>query len=141
MSANKIILITLFLSIPFCISCGMLNHITKTTNFYSIREIKQGKAQSNSFYTEGYVAKIYTCPPCPKDARCKMCMARNIVISEGNITLKSYYLTDTELIIFTNKIDEFNVGQKYKFFVKMLNYKNTSEPINNVELINYEVLK
>ena len=106
-------------------------------DFFRIHELKQNNFTSGNFNTEGFVVKIYTCSPCPPDALCKPCMRDNIVISENNNLLDAYSLTDNELIIFTNNPKQFELGKKYKFSVKILDYKSTGEPINDVELIGY----
>lgn len=108
--------------------------------FYPIHEIKLNKLNSGTYNTEGYVVKIYTCPPCPKGAQCKPCMRDNIVISENNKLLETYSLSDKEMILFVNSPKQFELGKKYTFSIKILDYKSTSEPINDVEIIGYNSL-
>ncbi|MFA5125863.1 MAG: hypothetical protein WC462_02575 [archaeon] len=112
-------------------------------NFYTISGIKENNFSSGNFNTEGYVVKIYVCPPCPEGALCKTCMQPNIVVSENNVLLESYVLTEKEMIIFTGNLDinQFNLGSKYKFIVKITNENTTGEPINNIELIEYELIQ
>jgi len=110
-------------------------------DFYQIHEIKQNNFTSGNFNTEGYVVKIYTCPPCPKGALCKPCMRDNIVISKNNKQLDAYYLTENELIIFVNNPKQFELGKKYNFSIKILDYKSTGEPINDIELVGYELIE
>ena len=114
---------------------------TSNLDFYQINEIKQNNFTSGNFNTEGYVVKIYTCPPCPKGALCKPCMSDNIVISKNNKQLDAYYLTENELIIFVNNPKQFELGKKYRFSIKILDYKSTGEPINDVELVGYELIE
>lgn len=113
----------------------------QTSNFvfYPIHEIKLNKFDSGTYNTEGYVVKIYTCPPCPKGAQCKPCMKDNIVISENNKLLETYSLSDKEMILFVNSPKQFELGEKYIFSMKILNYKSTGEPINDVEVIGYNL--
>jgi len=40
--------------------------------FYPIHEIKQNKFTSGTYNTEGYIVKIYTCPPSSMSERCSM---------------------------------------------------------------------
>jgi len=115
--------------------------ITSNLDFYQINEIKQNNFTSGNFNTEGYVVKIYTCPPCPKGALCKPCMRENIVISKNNKQLDAYYLTENELIIFANNPKQFELGKKYKFSIKILDYKSTGKPINDIELVGYELIE
>ena len=113
-----------------------------TSNFdtYNIREIKQNNFTSGNFNTEGYVVKIYTCPPCPKDALCKPCMRENIVVSENNQPLEAYSLTDEEIIIFVQYPNQFELGKKYRFSIKISDYKSTGEPINDIDLVGYDLI-
>ena len=104
----------------------------------TIHELKETNPVSGNFNVEGYVVKIYTCPPCPKGAACKPCMGDNIEISENNKLLDTYSLSDTELIIFSNNPKQFELGKKYKFSIKILDDKSTGESINDIELIGYD---
>ncbi|MFH1749703.1 MAG: META domain-containing protein, partial [bacterium] len=114
---------------------------SQTSNFafYPIHEIKLNKFNSGTYNTEGYVVKIYTCPPCPKRAQCKPCMRDNIVISENNKLLETYTLSDKEMVLFVNNPKQFELGEKYTFSIKILDYKTTGEPINDVEIIGYSL--
>jgi len=110
--------------------------------FYPINSIKQNNFASGTYGTEGYVAKIYTCPSCPKGVMCKPCMGNNIVISNNNKILDGLYsLTENELIIFATNPEQFKLGKKYKFTIKMRDYKSTEEPINDVELVGYDLIE
>jgi len=114
----------------------------QASNFalYPIHEVKLNKFNSGTYNTEGYVVKIYTCPPCPKGAKCKPCMRENIVISENNRLLETYSLSDKEIILFANNPRQFELGKKYQFSIKILDYKSTGEPINDVEIVGYNFL-
>ena len=104
-----------------------------------IHEIKQQKGKLGIYQTEGYVVNSYICPPCPPRAECKPCMMRtNIVISEDNKTLNTYQLTDKDLIVFTKDASVFQAGKKYIFSIKVTGEKTTSEPLNDVELVEYK---
>ncbi len=108
--------------------------------FYPIHEIKQNKFSSGTYNTEGYVAEIYTCPPCPKGKLCVPCMRDNIVISENNQILETYILSDKEMILFADNTKQFELGKKYRFSIKILDYKSTNESINDLEIIGYSLL-
>jgi len=108
--------------------------------FYRISEIKSKKLTSGTYSTEGYVAKIYTCPPCPKNDQCKPCMRDNIVISENNKLLNAYVLSEKEMILFVDHPRKFSLGQRCVFTVRVLDSKSTSEPINDVELVRHHFL-
>ena len=96
---------------------------TDGDNFYSISDLKLNNLTTGEFIVEGYVVKIYTCPFCPKGQICKPCMKNNLIISENNNILENYFLTNKELIIFTDNVQPFELGQKYRFSVKILDYK------------------
>lgn len=105
----------------------------------SIHELKRLNPESGFYNTEGYVAKIYSCPACPPGVICKPCMRDNIVISEQKITLDLYTLTDSELIIFVSNPKQFKLGMKYNFSIQIRDSRFlTNEHINNdVRLVGY----
>lgn len=107
-------------------------------DFYSVSDIKQKNLASGTYNTEGYVYKRFECLPCPQGAQCKPCMKDHIVVSENNKPTKTYIVTDTEIIVFVNKSKQFGLGKKYRFSIKLLDYKTTNEPINDIELIGYQ---
>ena len=107
--------------------------------FYPINKIKQNNLASGTYNTEGFVVKIYTCPPCPKGVMCKRCMQDNIVISMDNKIHESYSLTENELIIFAKNPKQFELGKKYRFTIKILDYESTGEP--NIELVGYDLVE
>jgi len=108
--------------------------------FYPISEIKQRNLTTGIFNTEGFVVKIHTCPSC-QGVVCKPCMGDNIVISMDSKLLESYSLTEKELIVFDKNPKQFELGKKYKFTIRILDYKSTGEPFNNVELVGYDLVK
>lgn len=144
---SLIIIITILLvfgGIHFYNQAGMNTTTTNRTypessnfSFFSIHDFKQKNLAQGAYDTEGYVVKKYECPPCPKGALCKPCMRDNIVISENNKILETYSLSNTEMIIFVDEPKQFDLGKKYKFSVRLLEYKSTGEPINDIELMGY----
>jgi hypothetical protein len=113
----------------------------KAEKFLKIQEIKAQKPAPGIYETEGFVAKIYTCPPCPPNAQCKPCMRDNIVISEENKSLDSYDLTDREIIVFTQETKTFEKGKKYLFKIRITDKKTTSEAINDIELLGFKAVE
>jgi len=89
---------------------------------------------------EGYIVKIYACPPCPAGAMCKPCMGDNIVISDEDKALDTYSLTDKDLIVFTDKAKDFTLGKRYSFTVRLTEGKSTMDSINDVELLSSSTL-
>jgi len=142
-------LIVLALSFTGCTTTNQTQTDVKTYpptsnfDFYSIHELKQNNLSEGNYNTEGYVVKIYTCPPCPKGALCKMCMEPNIVISEENKILGSYALTEKELLIFTLNSNprQFELGKKYRFSINITQYKSTGEPLNDIKLVGYDIIQ
>lgn len=103
--------------------------------FLSISELNSEKQDKGIFETRGFVAKIYTCPPCPADAQCKPCMVDNIVISEEKKNLETYDLSKKEMIIFTDKSKDFEKGTEYKFKIEISDKKTTGSNLNDARLI------
>ena len=70
-------------------------------------------------------------------------MGNNIVISEDKKVVDSYYLTQKDLIIFTQNYNpkQFELGKKYKFSINITQFKSTSEPINDVNLVGYNKMQ
>ena len=112
----------------------------KTEKFVRINDINSKKFAQEIYETEGFVAKIYTCPPCPPNALCKPCMRNNIVISEENKILESYNLSDKEIIVFTENAETFELNKKYFFKIKITDRKTTSQTANDIELLAYNNL-
>ena len=111
-----------------------------TIDKYQISQIKKNNSLPlQNLVVEGYVVKIYNCPPCPVGAVCKPCMEDNIVISDQRKLLETYKLTENEMIIFAKNITQFKLGKKYRFLVKILTTRSTTEPINDIVLIDYEL--
>lgn len=114
----------------------------KTVKFLSISQINEKKLVSEVVQTEGFVVKIFRCPPCPPDANCKTCMEDNAVVSMENNLLESYAdLTAKELIIFGNETGELEKGKKYRFAIRITDRKTTGQASNDVEMINYKSVK
>lgn len=107
--------------------------------FASIENFKTSKPQQRVYVFEGYVVKKYTCPPCPAGAQCKACMKNNIVVSDTDMTMgPSYTLTNAEVIIFTQEADRLELHKKYRFKVRLTDKRSTSEPINDLELVDFD---
>lgn len=106
-----------------------------------IAELKDKKIHSGEYNIEGFVVKIYTCPPCPPGANCKPCMKDNIVVSTNNRKLETYSLSHQEVILFGKDVQQFKMGEKYRFSIKVTNEKTTGETINDLELLGYSTPK
>ena len=105
----------------------------------TIQALKESNPQDGFFDVEGYVAKIFSCPPCPVGAECMPCMPENIVISEKMGTVEAYSsISASEMIIFVqNPEDIFTLGEYYHFSIRVMDYRTTDEPINDVELLGF----
>ena len=147
---TKKLLIFLLIMLAIIISgCINKTEIIEETSYpntnqsnYSLNfvELKESNYTSGNFNVEGYVVKIYTCPPCQKGDICKPCMRNNIVISENNKVQDSYSLSSSELILFTDNPKQFELTKKYKFSIKITDYKSTGEPINDIDLLGYDLI-
>lgn len=105
----------------------------------TIQELKQRNPASGSFDVEGYIAKIFSCPPCPAGAECMPCMPENIVISEQPKTIEAFTsITSSEMLIFVQNPEQlFTPGERYRFSIQVTDFRTTDEPLNDVELIGY----
>lgn len=111
-------------------------------NFYTVSTIHKQLLGPGTYETEGFVGYIYTCPSCPPEGVCKPCMGNNIVITEDNKTFDGYnYLTDKELIVFTDESQALEKGIKYKFLIQVLDVKTVDQALNNIKLIYSEKLE
>ncbi len=106
-----------------------------SADLISISELNKQKPENGTFETKGFIAKVFTCPPCPPGAQCKPCMKDNIVISEEKKTLENYDIGHTELIIFTNEDKKYAVGEQYEFKIRITENKTTASELNDIELI------
>ena len=131
----KIVLVATILGV--CSARGLAQHVP-TDNFYSIWDLNKNNFSSGTYTTEGYVVKIYQCPVCREKELCKPCMGNNIIISEKNKLLNSYKVGFSELIIFSDDVSQFKLGEKYRFLFQMLDAKTTSQITNNVKLVYFE---
>lgn len=110
-------------------------------NLISIEEIYQKGITGGTYHIQGYVAKIYRCPPCPPEAACKPCMSDNIVVSQEKKAVDTYEeLTEQDLIVFVDDPTPFEVGKKYQFLIQILDVKTANKKVNNVKLIYFEDL-
>lgn len=106
----------------------------------TINDLKQQHPTTGNYNVEGYIAKIYSCPPCLPNTDCKPCMNDNIVISTQPRQLNSYNLTEQDLIIFAHKVDQFTLGKKYRCSIKISENKSTSEALNDIDLVGYTAI-
>jgi len=102
-----------------------------------INQLMKLNYTSGNYNLKGYVTKIYTCPPCPKGAQCKICMRDNIVISEDRRLYENYISINNSLIIFIKNTKQFELGEKYQLSINITPYKSTGWPLNDIELIGY----
>lgn len=121
---------------PDCLDKDSASAYVSVITQIKINEVKIQKPKSGFFGIEGYVAKIYECPPCPPDSVCKPCMREHLVISEKKKILKNYPIAKTDLIVFTNNSRSFEIGKKYNFIVMATDKKTTGEAINDFEIVN-----
>lgn len=105
-----------------------------------ISELKRRKPATGYFNIEGYLVKIYKCPPCPPGVNCKPCMGDNIVVSELDQLKESYDLTEKDLIIFVTNPDQFIRGKRYYFSFGVTDRRTTNEALNDLNLIGYELI-
>lgn len=107
-------------------------------DFLSIGELRNKNVTSGNYNIEGYVVKIYTCPPCPKNAFCKPCASDHILISEDdNIT--TY---DKGVTVLVDNPKQFELNKKYKFSLEFLQSSNVEgNTYLSFRLLGYELLQ
>lgn len=110
-------------------------------NFISIEELNQKEIERGSYHIEGFVVYSYSCPECLEDVFCKLCMADNIIVSKNDFPRRYEDLTDHEIIVFVEDSSVFEVGEKYRILLQVLDVKTIDQPVNNVKLIYSEKLK
>jgi hypothetical protein len=66
-------------------------------------------------------------------------MGDNIIISEDSKLAGNSSLFDKEMILFANNPQQFELGKKYNFSIKILNTKYAGGIINDAELIGYNL--
>ncbi len=141
--------IILLIIIQFVVFCGGNVSVNgqnaankKAAKFLSINEINEQQLDGKVVRTEGYVVKIFRCPPCPPDTFCKPCMPDNAVISTENSLLESYAeLTEKEIIIFGIETGKLKKGKKYRFTLKITDRKTTGQSLNDTELVSYKLIE
>lgn len=107
-------------------------------NYFTIREINDEKPTFGTYETEGFVIRTYECHPCQSPGECVPCEPEHIVISEENLILEKYFLSDKELILLVANAGEFEKGQRYRFLINVLDVKNMQQEMNNIKLIHYQ---
>jgi hypothetical protein len=91
------------------------------------------------FRIEGFVLQINKCPPCPQGAQCKPCLGDHIVITD-NLSEKDPPLIK-RLRIFNMKPEQFELGKKYSFLVKVRGKLHEGRAIEEVDLIKFEAVE
>ena len=110
---------------------------------YSITELQKHRSEKAEYETEGFIVDRYQCPPCPKDALCKMCAPNHIQISEVNLDVASridapwkFLTVYYDFSSFSSK--DFVLDGEYRFHLKAENRSKTNTPRNQFSLISLE---
>lgn len=108
----------------------------------AINEINKKKLTDKLVRSEGYVVKLYRCPPCPPGKWCKPCMKNNAVVSMENKLLENYTdLTANEIILFGDATQKLEMGKKYQFKIRITSRKTTAQTLNDIELLSYKSIE
>jgi hypothetical protein len=101
-------------------------------------DLKRNDGIEAPFRIEGaYVIEIHKCPPCPPGAQCKPCLGDYIVVTD-NLDEKDPLLIN-RLRVFTDKLDRFELKQKFSFVAKVRGKVPSGKPIENLNLIELEL--
>jgi hypothetical protein len=106
-------------------------------SFRPIHELNEPGLALGSYDTEGYVSKIFTCPPCPPRADCKPCMEDNVVLSESEKVLESYTLSSADVIVYAKQPRQLELGHKYTMSVTLSPGGSPHAPKAHVALVGY----
>jgi hypothetical protein len=101
-------------------------------------DLKRNDGVEGPFRIEGaYVVEIHKCPPCPPGAQCKPCLGDYIVVTD-NVDEKDPLLIK-RLKVFTHKPEQFELKQKFSFVAKVRGKVPSGKPIENLDLIDFEL--
>lgn len=112
-----------------------------SSNSLSVADLVAKRPTEGSFKITGYIAKIYTCPPCPPGAACKPCMGDNVVLCDRKAPIASYDgMAEDALIVFGTgpKLARLRLGKRYRVTIEVRATRHTSAPYNDVWLTHAE---
>jgi hypothetical protein len=95
--------------------------------------LQKSDLDKGPFRIEGFVMQVYKCRPCPEGAVCKPCLGDHIVITD-NLREKDPALIK-RLRIFNKKPDDFAVGKKFSFLVKVRGKILAGRAVEDADLI------
>jgi hypothetical protein len=103
---------------------------------YSISELKSAPPKSGRCWVEGYVAKVYVCPPCPEGKQCEPCDKPNVVLSATPKKLEAKDgASEADLIVYTPDAKSFVVGRKRRLKIKLPEGRKKGEPVKEAETL------
>lgn len=125
------IILTVFILLCF-------NPAVQAAPFYTIAQINNQTLTQGTIRTEGYVAKLYQCPPCPMNAVCKLCGPPYAVIAQSAKTIGSLdEMAGTDLLVNTSFKDGLRLGQKYRLVLAVQPPGSTGK--NNFVVVDFEL--
>lgn len=74
----------------------------------SIEAFHRARPQSGLVVVEGYLVGSYRCPPCPKDAMCKLCAQPSPSITLGSVNYPPRYQNVSERDVLTTRLENRN---------------------------------
>ena len=108
-------------------------------NAFAIHELNKKKLSYGTYQISGYVIKKYICPPCPRPGACQPCMKPYIIVSEEfRVADENPKLSDEDMMIFVDDAAVFELGEKYKLLIHILDLKTSDQSVNDPKLIYYE---
>lgn len=131
----KILLLILYFALmfdPVKVEAG-------SVDFYTIKQLNNNRFNFGTYLTEGYVFDIISCKDCDNSEEClSRCSPSKIRVSQEKRLLRNYYLSDSDLIIFVDNADTFEVGKKYQLLIHILDVRTEDQKLNNIQLIYFQ---
>jgi len=102
------------------------------SNTLTIPELNNQNPSSGNYDVNGYILKVENCDCTPPS--CPNCIGKHVVVSEVPIQSAQLITDNMQLYIFTDNPNQFEIGKKYEFSVKILEDKKIVNVVNT-ELI------
>jgi hypothetical protein len=102
-------------------------------------DLKKNDSIKGAFVVVGFVIQTYKCPPCPPQAMCKPCLGDHILVTDHPDEKDPARIQ--RLRIFADKPEQFKLKNKYSFTVRPRGRTAPGRPLEEVDLISFELVK
>lgn len=139
MARNSLTMMVLLSCLAATLSLAQDKNVVPKPPVITFAGLQKSDLDEGPFRIEGFVMQVYECPPCPEGAQCKPCLGDHVVITD-NLQEKDPALIK-RLRIFNKQPDDFVVGRKYSFLVKVRGKIHAGRAVEDVDLIGSMPLK